>query len=76
MSVYNIIGERRKDKMKKRYNITLDATTYEEFKQYVDNVSGFFNSVMRRYVSFQKHKQEKEANDMNQLIASQNLWED
>ena len=32
--------------MKKRYNITLDASTYEEFKQYVDNVSGFFNSVM------------------------------
>ena len=62
--------------MKKRYNITLDATTYEEFKQYVENVSGFFNSVMRRYVSFQKHKQEKEANDMQQLIASQNLWED
>lgn len=62
--------------MKKRYNITLDAKTYEEFKQYVDNVSGFLNSVIKRYVSFQKHKQEKEANDMNQLIASQNLWED
>ena len=62
--------------MKKRYNITLDASTFEEFKQYVDNVSGFFNSVMRRYVAFQKHKQEKEANDMNQLIASQNLGED
>ena len=62
--------------MKKRYNITLDASTYEEFKQYVDNVSGFFNSVMRRYVSFQKHKQEKETNDTQQLIASQNLWED
>ena len=62
--------------MKKRYNITLDASTYEEFKQYVDNVSGFFNSVMRRYVSFQKNKQEKEANDMNRLMASQNLWED
>lgn len=62
--------------MKKRYNITLDAKTYEEFKQYVDNVSGFLNSVIKRYVSFQKHKQEKEANDMQQLIASQNLWED
>ena len=62
--------------MKKRYNITLDASTYEEFKQYVDNVSGFLNSVIKRYVSFQKHKQEKEANDMNRLIASQNLWED
>lgn len=62
--------------MKKRYNITLDASTFEEFKQYVDNVSGFLNSVIKRYVSFQKHKQEKEANDMNQLIASQNLWED
>ena len=54
--------------MKKRYNITLDASTYEEFKQYVDNVSGFLNSVIKRYVSFQKHKQEKEANDMQQLI--------
>ena len=75
-SVYNIIGERGINKMKKRYNITLDASTYEEFKQYVDNVSGFLNSVIKRYVSFQKHKQEKEANDMQQLIASQNLWED
>lgn len=62
--------------MKKRYNITLDVSTYEEFKQYVDNVSGFLNSVIKRYVSFKKHKQEKEANDMQQLIAAQNLWED
>ena len=62
--------------MKKRYNITLDTSTYEEFKKYVDNVSGFLNSVIKRYVSFQNHKQEKEANDMNKLIASQNLWED
>ena len=63
--------------MKKRYNITLDASTYEEFKQYVDNVSGFLNSVIRRYVSFQKHKKESEANDKSKkLIADVNLWED
>ena len=63
--------------MKKRYNITLDAATYDEFKQYVDNVSGFLNSVIRRYVSFQKHKQESEANDQSKkLIADVNLWED
>ena len=63
--------------MKKRYNITLDLSTFEEFKQYVDNVSGFFNSVMRRYVSFQKHKQESEDNDKSKkLIADVNLWED
>ena len=74
--MYNIIGERSICILKKRYNITLDASIYEEFKQYVDNVSGFLNSVIKRYVSFQKHKQEKEANDMQQLIASQNLWED
>ena len=63
--------------MKKRYNITLDVTTYEEFKEYVDNVSGFLNSVIRRYVSFQKHKQDSEANDKSKkLIADVNLWED
>lgn len=63
--------------MKKRYNITLDVATYEEFKQYVDNVSGFLNSVIRRYVSFQKHKQDSEANDKSKkLIADVNLWED
>ena len=63
--------------MKKRYNITLDASNYEEFKQYVANVSGFFKSVMRRYISFQKHKQESEANDKSKkLIADVNLWED
>ena len=63
--------------MKKRYNITLDASTYEEFKQYVDNVSGFFNSVMRRYVSFQKHKQESEANEKTEkLIDDVKLWEE
>lgn len=63
--------------MKKRYNITLDASTYEEFKQYVDNVSGFLNSVIRRYVSFQKHKQESASNDKSKkLIADVNLWED
>ena len=62
--------------MKKRYNITLDASTYEEFKQYVDNVSGFFNSVIKRYVSFQKQKQNEKANKEAILIAKQNLWED
>ena len=62
--------------MKKRYNITLDASTYEDFKQYVENVSGFFNSVMRRYVFFQKHKQEKDAEDAKKTIASVNVWED
>lgn len=61
--------------MKKRYNITLDASTYEEFKQYVDNVSGFFNSVMRRYVSFQKNKEKEEVNKEAILIAKQNLWD-
>lgn len=75
--MYNIIGERRKNKMKKRYNITLDSSTYEEFKKYVDNVSGFLNSVIRRYVSFQKHKQDSEENDKSKkLIADVNLWED
>ena len=63
--------------MKKRYNITLDASTYEEFKQYVDNVSGFLNSVIKRYVSFQKHKQESEANDKSKkIIQDVNVWED
>ena len=63
--------------MKKRYNITLDISTYEEFKQYVDNVSGFLNSVIKRYVSFQKHKQDSEENDKSKkLIADVNLWED
>lgn len=63
--------------MKKRYNITLDGSTYEEFKKYVDNVSGFLNSVIRRYVSFQKHKQDSEENDKSKkLIADVNLWED
>lgn len=63
--------------MKKRYNITLDEFTYEEFKQYVDNVSGFLNSVIRRYVSFQKHKRDSEENDKSKkLIADVNLWED
>lgn len=63
--------------MKKRYNITLDASTYEEFKKYVDNVSGFLNSVIRRYVSFQKHKQDSEENDKSKkVIADVNLWED
>ena len=61
--------------MKKRYNITLDESTYEEFKQYVDNVSGFLNSVIRRYVSFQKHKQDSEANDKSKkLIALKPPW--
>ena len=62
--------------MKKRYNITLDASTYEEFKQYVDNVSGFLNSVIKRYVSFQKHQQEQVENDTKKTIASVNVWED
>ena len=61
--------------MKKRYNITLDAATYEEFKQYVDNVSGFLNSVIKRYVSFQKNKEKEEENKEAILIAKQNLWD-
>lgn len=61
--------------MKKRYNITLDVATYEEFKQYVDNVSGFLNSVIKRYVSFQKNKEKEEANKEAILIAKQNLWD-
>ena len=61
--------------MKKRYNITLDASTYEEFKQYVDNVSGFLNSVIKRYVSFQKNKEKEEKNKEAILIAKQNLWD-
>lgn len=61
--------------MKKRYNITLDSSTYEEFKQYVDNVSGFLNSVIKRYVSFQKSKEKEEANKEAILIAKQNLWD-
>ena len=63
--------------MKKRYNITLDASTYEEFKQYVDNVSGFLNSDIWRYVSFQKRWLESEKKDKSKkLIADVNLWED
>ena len=62
--------------MKKRYNITLDASTYEEFKQYVDNVSGFFNSVMRRYVSYQKNQEKEKVYDHIKTIADVNLWED
>ena len=61
--------------MKKRYNITLDASTYEKFKQYVDNVSGFLNSVIKRYVSFQKNKEKEEENKEAILIAKQNLWD-
>lgn len=62
--------------MKKRYNITLDASTFEEFKQYVDNVSGFFNSVMRRYVSYQKNQEKEKVYDHIKTIADVNLWED
>lgn len=62
--------------MKKRYNITLDASTYEEFKQYVDNVSGFFNSVMRRYVAYQKNQEKEKVYNHIKTIADVNLWED
>lgn len=62
--------------MKKRYNITLDASIFEEFKLYVDNVSGFFNSVMRRYVAYQKNQEKEKVDDHLKTIADVNLWED
>lgn len=62
--------------MKKRYNITLDASTYEEFKLYVDNVSGFFNTVMRRYVAYQKNQEKRKVDNHIKTIADVNLWGD